>query len=166
MKYFFALALISLASSAMAQNLFIIKKNHNPKNILHFDAQVENCKLVSPVVKAYWVMGEKDGRIESLNSLERKHFSPRVIYQKETEADFTLAALNKMAGKMDDTKISIRLMKCQPKAFATVEGQEIQLSELYVDGKINLLQGGWVTHYMVLKGKNAAGSTVSIRLNP
>jgi hypothetical protein len=166
MKSLFTISLFMFSSLVSAQTLFVIKKNFNPKNVLHFDAVVKNCKLQAPVVNPYWIMGERGGRTEGLNAQERRYFTPRVTYNNGREAEFTLPALNEMAGRLDSSKITIRLVDCKPKSYISYQGNEVEASELYAHGRLTLVPFGWNTKYMIIKGKNAAGGPVSIRLEP
>ena len=159
MKALLISSLLLLSATTFAQDLFSIKKSLNPKNILHFKAVVESCKLKSPSVTNYWRMGEDDGHIESLSSKEQPFFAPKVTYAKENEADFSFGAIEKMGAKIPNKTISIRLEKCKPKAFLEIKGQEVQLTEIYVS--VNMLMS---VKYMTITGLAPNGAKVSHKI--
>jgi hypothetical protein len=159
MKTLLISSLFMLSATALAQDLFVIKKSMNPKNVLHFKAAVESCKLKNPGVTAYWIMGEKDGHQEGLLSNELPYFAPKISYSKETEADFSIGAMEKMGSKIPDKSIRVRLEDCKPKAFIELNGQEIQLTEIYVS--VNLFMS---VKYMTIAGIAPNGEKVSHRI--
>ncbi len=160
MKFFtFIFFLISI--NAFAQDLFIIKKSMNPKNVLHFKANVNNCKLASPAVSAYWVMGEERGQIEGLTIQEKPYFQPKISYSSSTEADFSIGAMEKLGSKIPDKTIKIQLENCLPKAYLEIEGREIQLTDINVS--VNFLM---TVREMVISGVSASGDRVSKKIVP
>ncbi len=157
-----ALLLFSLllTSSAFAQDLFVIKKSLHPKNVLHFKANVQNCKLGSPAVSAYWIMGEDDGHVEGLSSKEKSYFQPKLTYTKETEADFGIGAMEEMGSKIPDQSIRVRLENCKAKAYLEINNSEVALSEIYVD--VNFMMS---VNYMNISGQGPNGAKVSKKIN-
>lgn len=129
MKLFLAFALGIFSSGLFAQEIFVLKKSYNPKNVLHFTAKVEGCTLKN--INNHWIMGEQNGHIENLSSAEVSYFKPQISYKKETELDFTMGAIDKMGSRIEDNTIRVRLVKCIPKAYIDIDGQEIQLTEIY-----------------------------------
>lgn len=147
---------LSLSQLVMAEDIFVIKKTSNPKNVLHFSAETKDCKLVKPSVKAYWVMGEEDGHKEDLLKTERPFFQPRITYISETETDFSFGAMDKMGERLPDKTIRVRIEKCQAKAFIDFKGREIQLKEIFV--KMGLLLN---VKELTVKGIEADGSAIN-----
>lgn len=160
MKFLLISSLFLLSATAFAQDIFLVKKSMNPKNVLHFKAEVVGCKLKTPAVSAYWIMGEQDGHVEGLTSKEQPYFSPKITYAKETEADFSIGAMEKMGSQIPDKSIRVRLENCKPKAFLDFEGQEIQLTEIYVS--VNLFMS---VKYMTISGLAPNGQRVSHRID-
>ena len=159
MKALLISSLLILSATALAQDIFVIKKSMNPKNVLHFKAEVTACKLKAPAVSSYWVMGEDDGHIEGLLSKELPYFAPKISYTKETEADFSIGAMEKMGSKIPDKSIRVRLEDCKAKAFINLNGQEIQINEIYVS--VNLFMS---VKYMTIAGIAPNGEKVSHRI--
>ena len=153
MKTLFTTVLLLSSLSTFANDLFVIKKNMNPKNVLRYKANVENCKLKSPAVTPYWVMGEEDGHTEDLLEKEKPYFKPKITYAKETEADFSIGAMEKMGSKIPDQSIRVRLENCKAKAFVEFKGQEIQLTE--IEANVNLFMS---VRYMIISGLKPDGS--------
>jgi hypothetical protein len=145
--------------SSYAQDVFVIKKSMNPKNILHFKANVENCKLKSPAVSSYWIMGEDNGEVEALSSKEKSYFQPKISYTNDTESDFSIGAMEKMGSKIPDQSIRIRLENCKPKAFLEISGKELALSEIFVD--VNMFMS---VNYMTISGMAPNGQKMSKRI--
>jgi hypothetical protein len=154
MKALLISSLLMLSATALAQDLFVIKKSMNPKNVLHYKAVVEGCKLKT--VSAYWIMGEDDGHLEGLTSKETSYFQPKISYAKETEADFSIGAMEKMGSKIPDKSIRVRLENCKPKAFLELNGQEIQLTQ--IDVSVNLFMS---VKYMTITGQAPNGEKIS-----
>jgi hypothetical protein len=165
MKLSLVLFSMLITLSSYGQSLFVMKKNLNPGNVLHFEAQTKGCKLISESIKAFWVMGESSGQIENLNNKEKKYFLPEMTYQKNNEVDFTLGALQMMGQALPSKTIKVRLKNCKPQAFMELKGQEIEVSEIYVEGRFTLTLT-WQTRYMVFKGTTADGSKFSYKLMP
>lgn len=159
MKALMALSLF-LTCSAFAQDMFVIKKSLHPKNVLHFKANIKDCKLQSPAVSAYWIMGEDDGHVEGLSSKEKSYFQPKISYAKENEADFGIGAMEEMGSKVPDQSIRVRLENCQAKAYLEVNNSEIKLNEIYVD--VNFMMS---VNYMNITGQAANGAKVSKKIN-
>ncbi len=160
MKMLLITSLFLLSVTTFAQDIFVIKKSMNPLNVLHFKAEVEACKLKTPAITAYWFMGEQDGHVEGLTSKEKPYFSPKITYAKETEADFSIGAMEKMGALIPDQSIRLRLVNCKPKAFLDFQGQEIQLTEIYVS--VNLFMS---VKYMTLTGLAPNGQKVTHRID-
>jgi hypothetical protein len=160
MKALLISSLFLMSAAAMAQDMFIIQKSMNPKNVLHFKANVEACKLKSPAVTAYWVMGEEDGHTEGLTSQEKPYFQPKISYAKETESDFSLGAMEKMGSKIPDKSIRVRLENCKPKAFIELNGGEVQLTNINVS--VNMFMS---VKSMTISGIAQDGSKVSHKID-
>ena len=160
MKSLFTAALFFLSISAFAQDVFVIKKSMNPKNVLHYKANLKDCKLLSPSVTPYWRMGEGDGHEEGLSSKEKSYFAPKNVYEKSTDADFSFGALEKMGDKISDQSITIRLENCKPKAFMDMNGREIQLTEIYVN--VTMLMS---VKYMEISGITSSGVKLKTKIN-
>jgi len=157
MNALFLSLLFLLTSTAFAQDLFIIKKNINPKNVLHYKADVVQCKLKS--VTPYWVMGEVDGRIEDLTTHEKTYFEPKISYNNGTEVDFSMGALDKMGSKLSDKIVKVRLENCKPRAILEIRDQETQITEISV--VVNMLM---VVKSMTITGLDSVGSRVAIKI--
>ena len=145
--------------SSYAQDVFVIKKSMNPKNILHFKANVENCKLKSPSVSSYWIMGEDNGEVEALSSKEKSYFHPIISYSNDSEPDFSIGAMEKMGSKIPDQSIRIRLENCKPKAFLEISGHEVVINEIFVD--VNMFMS---VNYMTISGIAPNGQKISKRI--
>jgi hypothetical protein len=158
---FFSIFFFFISLNAFAQDLFIIKKSMNPKNVLHFKANVNNCKLDSPAVSAYWVMGEERGQIEGLTNQEKPYFQPKISYSSSSEADFSIGAMEKMGSKLPDQTIKVHLENCLPKANLEIEGREIQLTDINVS--VTFLM---TVREMVISGVSASGARVSKKIVP
>ena len=137
MKVLFCTIALTLSQFAIAEDIFVIKKTSNPKNVLHFSAETKNCKLLKPAIKPYWVMGEEDGHKEDITKTEKPFFQPRITYISDTETDFSFGAMDKMGERLPDKTIRVRIENCQAKAFLDFRGREIQLKEIFV--KMGLL---------------------------
>jgi hypothetical protein len=159
MKTILTAAVLMVSFSSFAQELFVMKKSLNPRNVLHFKANVENCKFKHPAITNYWVMGETDGHIEGLAENEKAYFQPKVTYQKEKELDFTMGAIERMGSKLEDNSIRVRLVNCKPKAYIDIKHQELQLTELYVS--VNLFMS---VKYMNITGIAPNGSKITHRI--
>ena len=151
--------LLLVSTIATAQDIFHIKKNHNPKNELHYKANIVDCKLKVPAVIGYWVMGEEDGHLEDLTRNEGPIYKPRISYQNEVEADFSIGAMDRMGSKLPNKTIKVRMENCQPKSYLEINGVEIQLSNIYVQVKLISVD------YMILYGTNPAGEKVSHKID-
>ncbi|MBA2403759.1 MAG: DUF4833 domain-containing protein [Bdellovibrionales bacterium] len=160
MKAIFTAALLLSSLSLFAQDLFVIKKSMNPKNVLHYKANVAGCKLQSPSVTPYWVMGESGGHTEGLTSREKPYFAPKDVYERATDADFTFGAMEKMGSKITDKTVQIRLDNCVPKAYLDLNGGEIQITEIYVS--VNMLMS---VKYMTITGVKSDGTKTTVRIN-
>jgi hypothetical protein len=137
MKSILFSALSLFSSLCLADDIFVIKKTMNPKNELHYEALVKDCKLIKPTIKPYWVMGEEDGHHEDITKMEQPFFHPRITYISDTETDFSFGAMDKMGSRLPDKNIRVRLEDCKPKAYIEIKGQELQLLEINV--KMGLL---------------------------
>ena len=131
----------------------------NPKNVLHYKANFADCKLKTSSVSAYWIMGEEDGQTEGLTSKEKPYFNPQNAYENDTDADFTLGAIEKMGSNLPDKNIRVRLENCVPKAFLELKGLEIQLTEIYVS--VNMFMS---VKYMTITGIAPNGEKVKIKI--
>jgi hypothetical protein len=173
MKTILTLLTLSLSLVAMAQTaeqpLFNVTKNHNPHNYLKYSAVVENCRLVKQVVKAEWIHSKENNRVGFLNKREAAHLSPILIPgRNENHAEFTLNAIRENISELPDSKITIRMENCQAKAYAaTDEYGEIQLSEIFAHIKVaaSIVAGKPSIPFIIIKGKDAVGREVSLRLN-
>ncbi len=159
MKSLLTTIVLFASFSSFAQDVFVIKKNMNPKNELHFKAEVDSCKLKSPAVSAYWVMGEQDGHTEGLTSKEKPYFQPKISFSNSVDADFTIGAIEKMGKKLPDQIISVRLENCKPKAFLKIDGQEIQITEIFA--QVNILMS---VKYMNITGISPNGQKISHKI--
>jgi hypothetical protein len=147
--------------SSFAQDIFVIKKSLNPKNVLHFKANINNCKLTSPAISAYWVMGEENAQVESLTNKEKPYFQPKISYSNSTEVDFSIGAMEEMGCKIPDQTIKVRLENCRPKAFLEIDGSEIQLTDINVS--VNLFMS---VSQMTINGVAPNGSKISKKIKP
>lgn len=159
MKTFFTAVLLLSSFSIYANDIFVIKKNMNPKNVLHYKANVQNCKLKTPPVTPYWVMGEEDGHTEDLLEKEKPYFKPKISYAKDSEADFSIGAMEKMGSKIPDQSIRVRLENCKAKAFIEFKGQEIQLTE--IEANVNFLIS---VRYMIISGIRPDGTKITHKI--
>lgn len=156
MKTLISTLFLLLSFNALSYEIFVIEKSANPKNVLHFHANVEACEFQTPAIRNFWIMGEEDGQRENINSAERPFFTPKMSYQSKKEVDFTMGVIEKMKGKVDDPKVKVRLVNCKPKAYFEVEGNEIQVKRIFV--KVNMLIN---VKYVTITGIAANGSMVT-----
>jgi hypothetical protein len=90
-------------------NAFKISKSVNKKNVLHFSVAVDmkNCVLSSnnPVVKAYWVMGEKrmKDRSTSCEAMTKKEIPKFLGFKNQAAVDL------KMSKKIDNKTIELEI---------------------------------------------------------
>jgi len=160
MKALLICSLFLLSTTAFSQEIFVIKKSMNPKNVLHYKANVTACKLKSPAVLPYWIMGEENGQVEGLTTKEVTYFSPKIAYAKETEADFLIGAMEKMGSKIPDKSVRVRIENCKPKAFLEINGREIQVTEIFVN--VNFMMS---VKYMIITGLAPNGLKVTHRID-
>lgn len=160
MKALLTAAILLTSLSTFAQDMFVIKKSMNPKNVLHYKANIKGCKLQSPAVTPYWTMGEDDGHVEALTSKEKPYFAPKNVYEKSTDADFSFGAIEKMGSKIPDQSIQIRLENCVPKAFMELNGREVQITEIFVS--VNMLMS---VKYMTIMGLTSSGTKLTTRID-
>ena len=159
MKASLLLAALLLSSVTYAQDILRITKNKTPKNELHYKANIQDCKFQTTGVKGYWLMGEEDGHLEDLLRSELKMYAPRVSYQKETEIDFTIGAMDRLGNQLPNKTIKVRIEDCLPKAYLEVNSVEVQLTDIYV--QIRLIS----VDYMILKGTLPDGSAYSQKID-
>jgi hypothetical protein len=156
------LFLITLLStlSTFAQDIFTISKSMNPNNVLHYKAKIENCKLKTPAITPYWIMGEQGGHVEGLTSKEVAYFQPKISYANDREADFSIGAMESMGNKIPNKSIRVRLESCKPKAFIDIKGNEIQILGIYVN--VNMFM---TVNYMTISGLSSNGQKVTHRID-
>ncbi len=159
MKSLFALALLITSLSSFAQDIFVIKKSMNPKNVLHYKVNVDNCKLKAPAISAYWIMGEEGGGQEVLSSKEKSYFQPKISYSNSSEADFSIGAMEEMGSKIPDKSIRVRLENCKPKAFLEVNGTEVELKDIFVS--VNFIMS---VNYMNISGISPNGAKITKKI--
>jgi len=160
MKFTLLLAVSIISTVASANEIFVLKKSFNPKNVLHFKANVEGCKLKNPAVTNHWIMGEEKNQVEGLTNSEKPYFQPKITYQNDTEADFGMGAIDKMGSRIGDKSIRIRLDNCKAKAFIDINNQEIQLTEIFAN--VGLLMN---VKSMTIKGIAPDGRAVSVKID-
>lgn len=133
--------------STFAHTIFTISKTYKPKNVLHYEAAIKNCKFVSPFVSAQWKMGEERGQREGLTSTEKKYLQPKVTYSKDKEFDFTLDAVKELKVSGNDLReIRVRMGKnCKAKAFTEYKGQEIELTNINLKTNLLTVTGATIT---------------------
>lgn len=160
MKAFFALLIMSFAVSAMAQDIFVIKKSKRVKNVLHFQANVANCKFKNPSITNHWIMGEENGQVEAINKSEKPYFSPKISYTNDTETIFSMGALEKLGNKLGDTNVRVRIVNCKAKAYMEIKGQEININEIFVN--VNMVM---MPQDITIKGIGPDGSKFSVTID-
>jgi hypothetical protein len=126
------LSALGFIGSAQADQLFVIRKNLNPKNELYYKATVDNCQFVQPFIKPYWYMGEKDGQLEGLTQAEKPFFTPRISYASSKIIEFSFGAMDKLGNQLPDNNIRVELEDCKAVAFIEVSNQEVELKEIKV----------------------------------
>lgn len=134
MMQLFGFILVLLSYSVFAhEDAFIITKNFNTKNVLHYEAIVKDCKLVHPYVSVYWIVGENNGEEAKLNFTQRS-LAPKVLDDaNEYEAEFTLKALKGVRIEGAKNSFIMRMVDCKPKAYVVIDGQEVELSEIHAE---------------------------------
>jgi Domain of unknown function (DUF4833) len=162
MKMILGMLVALISMNSMAGELFTVKKSHNPRNVLHFKANISDCKITS--ITSNWIMGEDNGQSQGLNFFEKKQFTPRIITMKDHTADFTMGALTAMRDKLPTTTIRVELVNCVPKAIVDIGNQEVILDQIYVDGQLSGLS--WNTNYMTLTGKYPDGRAYVKKFEP
>ena len=159
MKALLSLTLLMISSLAFSQDILRITKNRTPKNELHYKANIANCEFKTPGVSGYWLMGEENGQIEGLLNSELKMYAPRISYQKATEVDFSIGAMDRLGSQLPNKTIKVRMIDCKPKAFLEIKGKEIEINEIYVQIKLISVD------YMVINGINPDGSKVKVKID-
>lgn len=159
MKNLFLISLFVISSTSYAQDILKITKNKTPKNELHYKANIDGCKFKTPAVSGYWILGEERGQTEDLTRSELSMYQPRISYQKESEADFSIGAMDRLGSQLPDKTIKVRLENCQPKAYLEIKGQEIQITDIYV--QIQFIS----VKYMILSGTSSDGQKFSHRID-
>lgn len=159
MKAIISLSLLMISTFAYSQDILRITKNRTPKNELHYKANIENCEFKTPGVSGYWLMGEEDGHLEDLLKSELKMYAPRISYQKASEVDFTIGAMDRLGSQVPNKTIKVRMVDCQPKAYLEVKGTEIEINEIYVQIKLISVD------YMIINGINPDGSVAKIKID-
>jgi|GEM_PF-1846722 len=166
MRILFALVLSaahSFSTFAATEDIFVVKKSFSPHNVIHYEAHIENCKLVHPFISAYWIMGEKGGKVAKLNFIQKKFLSPVVIESSEQEVEFTLNALNDFDIPGSDKNFKATLSNCHPISSVSLDGQIIEVSEIYADGKLGLF--GMDVNFITLTGKYPDGTKLLRKIN-
>lgn len=132
--------------SSFANTMFTISKTYKPKNVLHYEAAIKNCKFASPYVSAQWKMNEERGQREGLTSTERKYLQPKVTYSKDKEFDFTLDAVKELKVPGNDLReIKVRMKNCRAQAFTEYKGQEILLTNINLKTSFMTVTGATIT---------------------
>ena len=117
--------------------VFTVKKNRNPKNILHYQIGYDSisCRLKSNglgLVFPYWSMGEKSTMntpCEGLTSLESRYFKVQSLNRvNDREATFSLGLMKELNSKFPEIKKSIRV------SLSKVNGLCLGKAEIFVDG--------------------------------
>lgn len=158
MKALFIASLLACSTLASANELFVITKNRTPKNILHYKANVVNCEFAKTPVTPYWILGEERGQTEAITNSEKGMFQPKVTYQKATEVDFSIGAMERLGNSLPNKKISVRIENCQAKAYLEVKGQEMELKEIYAQIKLLSISS------LTLSGFAPNGSKISHKI--
>jgi hypothetical protein len=156
MKIIFSLLLVATVFPVGATEILRIKKSYNPKNYLRYHAEVENCQLTG--VYPMWVMGEESGQEEGLKFYERPFFKPKNmnISSNGKSMSFTFTLMNKIKNKLGVGELSVELINCKPKAYAEIEGKQIELEEIFVEGTGSGL--GFKAKFLNVRGENPNGS--------
>lgn len=131
--------------SSFANSMFTVSKTYKPKNVLHYEAAIKNCKFVSPYVSAQWKMDEERGQREGLTATEKKYLQPKVKYAKDTEFDFTLDAVKELKTGNDFREIKVRMSNCRAQAFTEYKGQEIRLTNIHLKMSMMSVAGATIT---------------------
>ncbi|MGE3611485.1 MAG: DUF4833 domain-containing protein [Bacteriovoracaceae bacterium] len=151
--------------SSFASELFTVQKSYNPNNVLHYKANIEKCALRTPSVDSYWIMGETDGHREVLSPKEVRYFAPKISLESEYEALFSIGALEVIGKDFPNKNIQIRMEGCEAKAYAEINGQYLQLKNIYVAGRITITLN-WITYYMIVTAIDAAGVEQTFKFVP
>ncbi len=139
-------------------DVFKLNKSVNPKNVLHYETFVEDCKLVTPYVNAYWVMGEEKNQTKGLNIFFRPSLGPKIKESREDRVRFTLGAIENINIPGSDKTIQIELDQCKPKATIVLNGETINLQEIHAD------LSGLSCNYIIIKGHRADGSYIEEKI--
>ena len=156
MKTLLSLILLATVLPVSATEILRIKKSYNPKNYLRYHAEVENCQLTG--VYPIWVMGEGNGQEEGLKFFEKPFFRPKNtnISSNGKTMSFNFTLLNKIKNKINVGDITVELINCKPEAFADVEGRQIKLEEIFVEGTGSGL--GFKAKFLNVKGNAPSGA--------
>ncbi len=161
-KLFFTLAITGILSAgAYAKDLFLLTKSVREKNVIHYDAKIENCQLKDNSITAFWILGEKQGQRQELTREEIPKFQPKIIHNNGQELEFTIGSFNEVQNEIADHPIAVKLVNCEPKAYLRYNGEDIELNEIYA--KISIIKMG--VKYLLIKGKKINGSKFSYKVD-
>lgn len=162
MKTLTFFALFGLMSTQVfSKDIFLMTKSIREKNIIHYDIKVKDCRLMNKSLTAFWILGEKQGQVQQLKPDEVTQFAPKIVSEHGDGLEFTLPAFEELQSEITENPIRVKLVGCQPKAFVKIDGESIELQEIYA--KISILKRG--VKYLLIKGKRADGSKFSYKIN-
>lgn len=163
MKTLILSAIVGLMTSqAFAKDIFVMTKSIRQKNVIHFDANVQNCTLTDKTITAFWILGEKQGQRQELTPSEIPKFAPQIVSNDGKQLEFTLGAFSEVQDSVTDQPILVKLdSNCEAKAYVTVNGEKILLNEVHA--KISILKMG--VKYLLLKGKKSNGSNFTYQID-
>lgn len=152
-----------LSSNAFCHEVFKFTKSFRPKNVLHFSVNTKDCRIAdkSPIIN-YWIMGEEKGQKEGLTKDEKKLFTPEIIRENGHELEFIIGEMGELCeDPIIKSPILVRMIDCKPKAFIRINGEDIELKEIYAD--ISLLRQK--IKYLVITGKRPNGKLIKHRID-
>lgn len=154
--------ILALSFKALAHvDTFLITKSFNTKNVLHYEAIINECRLVKPFVDVYWIVGEKQGEEAKLNVFQGS-LAPKVISANDYEARFTLKALKKIDVPGSDNTFVTRIDNCKAKTYVVINGEEIELREIYADAELGF---GVTVNYIIIKGIKPDHTEFKFKIN-
>ncbi len=162
MKIFTIVALLGMISTQVfSKDIFLATKNILVKNVLHYDVKVDNCQLANKGLNTFWIMGASKGQRAAMTKDESARFAPVILRESDQEIEFTLPVFNEMNNPIANNPILVKMVSCKPKAYVKINGQSIELNEVYAH--ISLFK--MCLKYLLIKGKKINGADFSHRID-
>ena len=164
------LACFTLNLSASTHELFLVKKNFNPENILHFDANLtDDCKFkLDNPLHIYWILGNSPTK-HAPGFPESSFLVTEYIEKTEDRVIFTNDAIKKVGTLLRNGLTATAGMtvdgKCEAKVLAdTNEYGILTLTSIFGDLKTFFGIPYKVNHF-VIEGLDEHGEVFKKKIN-